>query len=95
MSSSGVAARNTSTTELYKEGDTGVGFRNRMQKLEELILKLNREITSRGENTSRVVELRRRIAELARHDIEATSGGRMRNREIGSVAPPAYELRWD
>lgn len=95
MSASGVAARNVSPTHLEGEADPGVGFRNRMQRLEGLILELNREIASDDENASRVAELRARIAELARPDTETAAGGRRRDSEIGSVAPPAYEPRRD
>lgn len=62
-----------------------------MQRLEELALELNQEIAAGGENASRIAELRGRIAELTRHNTETSGGGRRRNFEFGSVAPPAYE----
>lgn len=63
-----------------------------MQRLEALVLELNREITVRGENASRVVELREHIVELTRHDTEVAGGERRLDFEIRSIAPPAYEL---
>lgn len=95
MSVSAVASRSELSSTQNQEGDT-VEFRNRMQRLEELVLELNREIASGGDNTSRVAELRGRIAELTRQDAEITRGaGIARESTIGSVAPPAYEPRRD
>jgi hypothetical protein len=95
MSASAVAPRSDLSSTQNQEGDN-TEFRNRMQRLEELVLELNREIASGGDNTSRVAELRGRIAELTRQDAEITGGGgRVRASVIGSVAPPAYEPRRD
>jgi hypothetical protein len=67
-----------------------------MQRLEALVLELNREIAADDSDSSRVGELRGRIAELTRQDAEfSRGGGRTRAFGVGNVAPPAYEPRSD
>ncbi|KAG6916047.1 hypothetical protein DXG01_008671 [Tephrocybe rancida] len=56
---------------------------NRLQRLQDLVSELNREVAERGEGGPYVSELRGRIAELVREDSE--------NGHVGFVAlPPAY-----
>jgi len=47
-------------------------FRNRMQRLQDLVLELNRAISENDEESSCVSELRGRIAELTREDARSS-----------------------
>ena len=64
----------------------GAMFRSRMQRLQDLVLELNRAISESGEESSYALELRARIAELTREDAQSS--------EIvaqGRTVPPPYE----
>ncbi|RDB18334.1 hypothetical protein Hypma_000419 [Hypsizygus marmoreus] len=76
-------------------------LRSRMQRLQNLVLELNRTIVEEGEG-ARVAELRGRIAELTREDVADIGGGggggaREMEERWQSVAtiliPPPYEPR--
>ncbi|KAG6830604.1 hypothetical protein H0H87_007547 [Tephrocybe sp. NHM501043] len=69
-------------------------FRSRMQRLQELVTELNREIAIRGEESVRVAELKGRIAELTR-EIEVADGDRERDmrQSMSTTVPPPYEPR--
>lgn len=69
-------------------------LRSRMQRLQALVMELNREIGMYGEGGVRVAELRGRIAELTREE-EAGVGsvsGDVRDTREGAVPPP-YDAR--
>lgn len=74
---------------------TGVGvadsvFRSRMQRLQDLVLELNREIAQgSGDESPLVLELRGRIAELTRGD------SALARRNTTATIPPPYEARRD
>jgi len=68
-------------------GNDGATFRNRMQRLQDLVLELNWAISENGEDSSRALELRGRIAELTRED--AQSSGIVS--QGGVTVPPPYE----
>lgn len=62
-------------------------FRNRMQRLQDLVVELNRAISEDGEESSYALELRGQIAELTREDAqrsEIVAQGR-------TNVPPPYE----
>ena len=61
-------------------------FRSRMQRLQDLILELNQEISENGEESSYALELRGRIAELTREDIQGSEIVPQRR-----IVPPSYE----
>lgn len=70
-------------------------FRGRIERLEGLVLELDREVASGGSGGSRVAELQKGITELSNHNsgpVVGTSVGRSRTR---SIAPPAYQPTWD
>jgi hypothetical protein len=67
-----------------------------MNRLQDLSEELHRESAAAGgeSNNPRVAEVRGRIAELMREESDSNSVGRstvIPTREIGGVAPPAYE----
>jgi hypothetical protein len=77
-------------------------FRHRMQRLEELVSELNKEIALGGDTSIRVAELRGRIYELTREDtMVAAYVSKLSKRN--SAIPPPYDadtnglvhLTWD
>ncbi|GLB44425.1 hypothetical protein LshimejAT787_1700520 [Lyophyllum shimeji] len=70
---------------------SGAIFRTRMQRLQDLVVELNRRITEEGEESRQVAELRERILVLTREDAESREGARMRESEM--AVPPPYEPR--
>jgi hypothetical protein len=69
-----------------------------MQRLQDLVLELNQEIAAvddGGIDSPRIVELRRRIAELTRGGAESVSGvsGKIQSdiNEMGGARPPSYQ----
>jgi len=59
----------------------GAALAGRMQRLQELISKLNEELAERGEASPYVSELRGRIAELTRENLKSSL-------RLGTVPPP-------
>ena len=74
-----------------RESDfVGTVVQNRMQRLQDLVLELNQEIFENGEESLYASELRGRIAELTREDIQQNSEiVPQRRRTV--LAPPSYE----
>lgn len=73
-------------------------FRDRIERLEGLVLELDREIASGSSSGSRVAELQGGIAELSNQNSGPAVGasvGRARDGNTRSVAPPAYQPTWD
>ncbi|KAG6810222.1 hypothetical protein H0H92_010034 [Tricholoma furcatifolium] len=70
-------------------------FQTRMQRLQELVTELNFEIAQRGENTVRAAELKGRIAELTRENLDVEAGGIDREviRQSTATVPPPYQPR--
>ena len=60
-----------------------------MQRLQDLVLELNREMSENGEESSYAVELRGRIAELTREDIQQSLEIVPQRRTV--PAPPSYK----
>ncbi|KAF5379138.1 hypothetical protein D9615_006086 [Tricholomella constricta] len=61
----------------------GEALRNRMQRLEELVTALNRQLVETGESSPSVADLRGRIAELTREESQSNFG-------LGYTNPPPY-----
>ena len=64
----------------------GAMFRSRMQRLQDLVLELNRAIAENGEESSYALQLRARIAELTREDAQSSEIAAQ-----GRTVPPPYE----
>ncbi|KAF8060251.1 hypothetical protein FPV67DRAFT_1513958 [Lyophyllum atratum] len=75
-------------------GTGGVtAFQNRMQRLQDLVLELNRTIGESGEESARALELRGRIAELTREDAGHGEMVERRQSVATTAVPPPYEPR--
>ncbi|KAG6831078.1 hypothetical protein H0H87_006194 [Tephrocybe sp. NHM501043] len=88
--------RENMDNQINKTGRAGVGpsggggiLRSRMQRLQDLVAELNREIVESGEESVRVAILRGRIAELTREDADAGEGSGLERRN--TAVPPPYE----
>jgi hypothetical protein len=79
-------------SDLTAGSGNGAGFQSRMQRLQDLVLVLNRKIAEDGKESSQVAELRGRIMELIRDDA-ARREVEERQSSVLTALPPPYEPR--
>ncbi|KAG6918311.1 hypothetical protein DXG01_015403 [Tephrocybe rancida] len=76
-------------------GPGGGLLTSRIQRLQDLVTELNREIAESGEGSVRVAILRGRIAELTREDADAAAAAVRGTGTAMTAVPPPYEPRRD